>query len=173
MDYPQRKRVRMKGHSYSNGVYFITVCTADFKHHFGYIKDNRMLYSIIGQTLSETLDNIEKHFPRIKVRHKVVMPNHFHAIISISGESASGNTPYKASLTKKGDTRERLAVVVGAIKRNVTIFACKNAIDFKWQPSFHDHIIRNMDSYNMIAEYIRLNPLRWKDDCFYGSGNNE
>ncbi len=36
--------------------------------------------------------------------------------------------------------------------------------DFKWQPGFHDHIIRNEKSFNLIKEYIINNPAKWNLD---------
>ena len=36
-----------------------------------------------------------------------------------------------------------------------------------WQRSYHDHIIRNQQSYVNISEYIINNPMKWKDDKFY------
>ena len=36
-----------------------------------------------------------------------------------------------------------------------------------WQRSYYDHIIRNQDDYNMIAEYISDNPRRWREDRFF------
>jgi len=32
---------------------------------------------------------------------------------------------------------------------------------FNWQKSFHDHIIRNARSFNMIKQYIEKNPENW------------
>ncbi|MCK5288250.1 MAG: transposase [Candidatus Omnitrophica bacterium] len=37
---------------------------------------------------------------------------------------------------------------------------------FKWQRSFHDHIIRNDKSLNNTREYIRSNPATWDKDVF-------
>jgi REP element-mobilizing transposase RayT len=37
-------------------------------------------------------------------------------------------------------------------------------IDFKWQRSFHDRIIRNDGSYGFIMNYIDRNPENWKTD---------
>lgn len=36
--------------------------------------------------------------------------------------------------------------------------------DFKWQSRFHDHIIRDHDSYLRIANYIINNPSKWEAD---------
>lgn len=36
-----------------------------------------------------------------------------------------------------------------------------------WQRNYHEHIIRNEQSYQVIAEYIVNNPPKWEDDKFY------
>jgi len=36
-----------------------------------------------------------------------------------------------------------------------------------WQRNYHEHIIRNEESYLKIAEYIQTNPLRWQEDKYY------
>lgn len=36
-----------------------------------------------------------------------------------------------------------------------------------WQRNYHEHIIRNEESYHIISEYIINNPLQWKEDTFY------
>jgi putative transposase len=40
-------------------------------------------------------------------------------------------------------------------------------MDFKWQRSFHDHIIRDAQSYDNITNYILNNPKMWEEDEFY------
>ena len=35
--------------------------------------------------------------------------------------------------------------------------------EFKWQSLFHDHIIRDDESFQRIREYIRKNPKNWKE----------
>jgi len=36
-----------------------------------------------------------------------------------------------------------------------------------WQRNYHEHIIRNEKSYNIIAEYINTNPQNWESDSLY------
>jgi REP element-mobilizing transposase RayT len=36
-----------------------------------------------------------------------------------------------------------------------------------WQRNYHEHIIRNEQSYQTISDYIINNPAKWKDDKFY------
>ena len=38
---------------------------------------------------------------------------------------------------------------------------------FDWQPSFHDHIIRDPRSFENIQNYIANNPANWNKDKFY------
>lgn len=42
-------------------------------------------------------------------------------------------------------------------------------IEFSWQSRFHDHIIRNAQSFENIQNYIAGNPANWEKDTFYVS----
>ncbi|MCB4235142.1 hypothetical protein LDL59_08640 [Kaistella anthropi] len=39
-----------------------------------------------------------------------------------------------------------------------------------WQRNYYDHIIRNEQDYDRISEYIKNNPILWKEDRFYDNG---
>lgn len=60
-----------------------------------------------------------------------------------------------------------LSVVVRQLKQSITCFAKNNGIPFAWQSRFHDHIIRNNDDRNAIADYIENNVVKWEYDKFY------
>lgn len=66
-----------------------------------------------------------------------------------------------------GPQSKNLGSVIRGIKSAVTRFANENNIPFGWQSRYHDHIVRNQDEMNRIAEYIETNPIRWDNDCFY------
>ena len=66
---------------------------------------------------------------------------------------------------------QSLGTVVRGLKARVTHFAHKNNISFAWQSRYHDHIVRNRNEMNRIAEYIEQNPLIWDLDCFYDNDN--
>lgn len=36
-----------------------------------------------------------------------------------------------------------------------------------WQRNFYEHVIRNDDDYNRIAEYVANNPQRWIEDSLH------
>lgn len=39
--------------------------------------------------------------------------------------------------------------------------------NFGWHSRFHDHIIRNSESFERIQNYIEENPARWEEDKFH------
>jgi hypothetical protein len=60
----------------------------------------------------------------------------------------------------------KLSTIIGSYKSAVTKEANKrfSQNNFKWQTSFHDHIIQNEGSLENITNYILLNPARWNED---------
>ena len=61
----------------------------------------------------------------------------------------------------------RLSHAISNFKSSVTRYANENKLDFGWQARFHDHIVRDQEEMNRIADYIQNNVLRWKEDKFY------
>jgi REP element-mobilizing transposase RayT len=77
----------------------------------------------------------------------------------------TNNVPTPAN--QFGPQSKNLASIIRGFKSAVTTFAKINGIfDFAWQPRYHDHIIRNADSFERIQNYIANNPLNWKEDKF-------
>ena len=60
---------------------------------------------------------------------------------------------------------------ISTIIRSYKSVLTKNAhyihADFEWQERFHDHIIRDSESFERIQNYIENNVANWKDDKFY------
>ena len=91
-----------------------------------------MHLSPIGEFCQQQWERVSKHNPYATVPLFVVMPNHVHAIVSINQETECA--------IQKTD-REALAIVVGGIKREVTMFARERKIEFDWQSRYYDRII--------------------------------
>ena len=86
----RRRSIRLQGWDYSQaGVYFITVCTYDREYFFGEIIDGTMNLNTPGVMILRTWEELSERFPFLELDAKVVMPNHFHAIVIINrrGES--------------------------------------------------------------------------------------
>jgi putative transposase len=74
------------------------------------------------------------------------------------------STKYKNQFAPQS---KNIASIIRGYKSAVITYARKNNIHFDWQSRFHDHIIRSMDEYYRIANYIVNNPAKWVDDKFY------
>ena len=170
------KSHRMPHWDYSNrGMYFITICTTHRQHYFGEITNGKMQLSEIGLIVENEWIKTFQMRPdmNLQMDEYVVMPNHFHAIIII-GENEYNATCRNAMhcvsthdyKNKFGTQSKNLASIIRGFKIGVTKNARKIDADFKWQARFHDHIIRNDESFQNIKNYIKNNPVKWEDDKF-------
>ena len=177
----------------TNGAYFITICTQNREHFFGVVQNGTVQLSEIGKIAEQLWLEIPNQFPFIELGNFVVMPNHVHGILIInkivlqSVETrliASNNieptdnkeTRLIASLPNKnggfsGDKNPMLNDNISKIIRwykGRCSFECRKInSDFGWQSRFHDHIIRNSKSFDIIQNYIFENPMNWEKDKFY------
>jgi REP element-mobilizing transposase RayT len=170
---------RLQNWDYSSkGAYFITICTHNRAHLFGEIIGNEMHLNETGQLAEKFWMEIPAHFPFVELGNFVVMPNHFHGILIINESipppletpnlGVSTPTP---PIKKNGGKNEKwkpnsIGSIINQFKRIVTINARKIHADFAWQSRFHDHIIRDNESFQRIQTYIANNPLNWNKDKF-------
>ncbi|MBN2744999.1 MAG: hypothetical protein JXR39_13995 [Marinilabiliaceae bacterium] len=179
----------------SNAPYFVTICTHNRVCCFGNITaetPNRGVsanptnqLSPIGQLARQFWLDIPNHFPFVKLGESVVMPNHVHGIVMIdkpdggNGGDAINRVSKQKTSTPGGITGqhnpmlyENLSRVMRWYKGRVSFECKKIAPHFAWQSRFHDHIIRNDDSFERITRYIINNPKNWRGDIFH-SGDDE
>jgi len=226
------------------GIYFVTICTAQREHYFGEIENHRMVLSEIGKIAETEWTRTPQIRPDMNIALDAycVMPNHFHGIIiigeneynrrdgawrnvasrdgafrccrrdamhgvsTVSGTvtasgidtvtgvgTATGIITAHGTVTAHGidttnDTithgditetttrnqnkfspqRKNLSSVIRGFKSSVTTYARKHNIEFAWQARFYDHIIRDDKSFINIRQYIKNNPLNWRDDTLNG-----
>ena len=82
-NFPQRRAMRLRDYDYSqSGAYFVTICAQHRKCLFGAITDGKMRLNEIGQIVVECWNHTRQHFPSVGLGESVIMPNHFHGIIS-------------------------------------------------------------------------------------------
>ncbi len=62
--------------------------------------------------------------------------------------------------------KNSVSSIIGSYKSAVTKHAHRLGFDFKWQPRFYDHIIRDRNSFERIQSYIIDNPDKWEGDKF-------
>ncbi len=86
------RSLRLKGYDYSTaGFYFITICTKDRQNYFGKIYNGEMIQNETGRIAELFLEEVSTHFIHAKVTEHVVMPNHIHLILVLSGEREFAN----------------------------------------------------------------------------------
>ncbi len=165
----------------NNGSYFITICTKNREHYFGEIINGIMQLNEIGKIAEQYWLEIPNHFPFIELGNFVVMPNHTHGILiinkmdgvlpvetlqcNVSTDATNANKNVKmATISPKSGT---ISTIIRSYKSVVSKNVHLIHADFNWQSRFHDHIIRDSQSFERIQNYIANNPLNWNKDKFY------
>ena len=181
----------------TNGIYFITICTYAKEHFFGEIETDILKMSSIGKITKKFLIEIPNHFEYAAIDAYVIMPNHIHILLRINNKKSFAeilqNNIHRKGTQDKDifiDVRKTLQCNVSTNNKNefmshispkkgsvsTIIRSYKSAVskevrkidpDFSWQERFHDHIVRNEESYQKIKHYILNNPKNWYNDKFY------
>ncbi|MCB9455210.1 MAG: hypothetical protein H6671_04395 [Anaerolineaceae bacterium] len=169
---PQRKSPRLQGYDYAQaGAYFVTICTHERAHLFGEVIDGVMILSRAGEIAEERWLALPNHHEGIELDVFVVMPNHVHGIIVLTGIVGTGPALSGHHAADNAGVVPTLGTVIGSYKSGVTrrIREMQKQPDLRvWQARYHDHIIRNETDLNRIREYTINNPARWQQDIFYG-----
>ena len=184
----RRRNIRLKGYDYSQaGMYFVTICVQKRNCLFGEIVDGEMILNDAGKMTEKWCAELPHKFSNITMDVYVIMPNHFHAIIVNNGVGAdlrvspNKNTDSdKNILNEHGDildehTGSPLHAIVQWFKTMTTNEYIRGIKMLGWQPfdkklwqrNYWEHIIRNEQSYQNIANYIINNPVNWENDKFH------
>jgi len=160
------------------GAYFITICTHEKLHYFGEIEDEKMKLSHVG-ILADALWYEIKNRANVELGKYLIMPNHVHGILILgAGDDNAVETTHALSLPgnpniSPGQQRfqhqgkNSISSIVGSYKSALSKHAHRLGFEFEWQSRFHDHIIRDERSFNLITDYIINNPANWEKDKFY------
>ena len=150
-------------------------------HFFGKIADSAMVLSEIGLLAEKYWLEIPVHFPFVELGEFVVMPNHMHGIIIINNPDADPNPIFTGTTRFQNQGKNTISSIIGSYKSIVSKRAnllptCKEKAPpflhpWAWKPGFHDHIIKDHDSFTRIQNYIVNNPINWKEDKF-NTGTN-
>jgi putative transposase len=165
-----RRSIRLKGYDYSRaGAYFVTIIAHQRECLFGKITNGDMILNDLGKIADECWRAIPEHFPQVELGAHVVMPNHVHGIIVITGAvGARHASPLQNQSPPRGAPSGSLGAMVGSFKSAVTRHIGR---DFNttqiWQRSYHEHIIRDEREMNNIWRYIESNPSMWIEDEEY------
>lgn len=184
-DTHHRRSIRLQGYDYAQkGMYFITLCVQERECIFGTIVENEMFLNRIGQIVADEWINSIKIRNNVIIHDFIVMPNHLHGIVEITyNKNDKSQIGEFVSPTKS----------IGAIVRGFKVATTKRIKDFVipvgangnssngnsplqewimnhlphiWQRNYYEHIIRDYNDHERIANYINTNPSRWEKDMF-------
>jgi putative transposase len=83
-DLPNRRSIRLRHYDYAApGAYFVTLCVKHREPLFGKIVDGKMRLNALGEIVRDTWESLRSLYPYIQPDVFVVMPDHFHAVLSI------------------------------------------------------------------------------------------
>jgi REP element-mobilizing transposase RayT len=165
---PQRHHrgsIRLKGYDYSSaGAYFVTVCVRNRKHALGSVRNGRVDLSPNGLIVLQAWQYLPQRFPRVTLDAFVVMPDHIHGIIILSGDPPSDNR--RDHTRARGTQPGSLPAIMQRLKSLSTqlINKANNTPGQRfWQEDYYEHIVRSDDEMERIRRYIVTNPTRWQD----------
>ena len=190
-NYRQRKSNRLRGFNYAQDrLYFITTCVQDRACIFGEVipAKFRDQYAIDGGTTQKHIMVLnecgtiaqqqwywlEQQYMYVRLHAHIVMPNHVHGVIEINRDLILGHRIHGPGDQSENIKIKSLSELIGAYKttssKQIHLLQAEDKSypyqSFRWQRSFHDHIIRNQKEYNRIISYIEKNPDSWHRDEF-------
>jgi putative transposase len=147
-----------------SGNYCVTIVTKDRAKCFGVLENQKVKLSEAGEMVQQLWQQVPRQFPDVDLGEYIVMPDHFHGILTISNPNRADAE--KVMLAGGGVTgrfnpmlHKGLGTVIRWFKGRATFELRKQNPSFAWQRNFYAHIILNNRAFERISRYIRDNPM--------------
>ncbi len=110
-DSHRRRSIRLRGYDYAGpGAYFVTLCVQGRECLFGAVRDGEMVPNEAGRMVEAVWRQLPMRFSHTALDVFVVMPNHFHGILTINapvgaqpeGAQPEGAQPFRSSTSLVG-----------------------------------------------------------------------
>jgi putative transposase len=161
----ERKRNRLPGFDYSTSqYYFITMCVNSMLPILGEVAESKMMLNNYGNLVGNKLLDLPQKYPYVELDEYIIMPNHVHAIMIIDKANVSTFSDTGTSLDLSLHPKiKSVSELVGVFKTTSSKAIHESGLlNFKWQRSFYDRIIRNEKELYNIRKYINQKPLKWE-----------
>lgn len=150
----KRQSIRLPSYDYSTPAdYFITLCVARNTPLFGDVINQQLTLTAAGCMIDNHWRALPQRFPTICLDSYVIMPDHFHGIISLY---SSASIQQKTSLSTIIGIFKSLTTY--AYKEGMKHYQWPSCLSCLWQRNYYEHIIRNENDLNSIRAYIDDNP---------------
>lgn len=169
-----RRSIRLKGYDYSqSGAYYVTIVAQNRACLFGNVANAEMQLNDAGRMVQSQWECLPQRFSNLELDEFIVMPNHFHGILVITGKAnddARIGNPFSATEPTQHDPT--LGDIVGPWKSTTTDEYIRGVHELNWEPfyrklwqrNYWEHIVRDEPDLNRIRRYIIDNPANWESD---------
>jgi REP element-mobilizing transposase RayT len=171
--FPQRRSVRLKGHDYGSGLYFVTICIQGRRPLLGSVKNAHVILSPIGRLVADEWARSHEVRSGIWLDAFVVMPDHFHGLVGLEPAcNAEAGSPVESRAHAV-----RPYVARGHVMRHLYLgrfmagFKSSCTRQYRaitgppagrlWQRGYYEHIVRGRTALDRIRRYIADNPITW------------
>ena len=166
----QRRTLRLPARDYSRGTYLVTLCARDKGDVFGDVIGEEVRLNDVGHIVRDAWLWLPGRYPHVMLDEWILMPDHLHALIVLSGEPAPGSA---GAPTAVAATLKPLGQLIGASKTVSTKYVNRARTTpgaVLWQRNFWERVARNNGSLDRLRLYIRNNPRALRTGgCWGGS----
>jgi len=122
---------------------------------------------VIGKNQYNTQRDTQRDTQRRDAMHCVSNTSNGTTANKTTANGTTANETNNPPRNQFGPQSKNLASIIRGFKIGVTVNARKIDANFAWQARYHDHIIRDDDSFQKIQDYIISNPKNWESDKFF------
>ena len=152
---------RLCGHDYTlSHFYFVTICIEARRPWLGRVTDGGMALSALGSLVAAEWRESGNLRTGVMLDEWVVMPDHMHMILQLSGEGAGTVADHPVFRRPANSLGSLIAQFKATTTRKARVDLGFTGIRI-WQRNYHDRIIRGPRELDRIRQYVRDNPKRW------------
>lgn len=172
-----RRTIRLPGFDYAwAGAYFVTICTRDRAPIFGEVRSGTMHLNRLGRSAASQWVQIARHRPKVILNAWVIMPNHMHGIVFVTGNRKIPGSvallAWRGSHRRFADSRAiptgpgrgTLSAIVGSFKsatsKQINLLRGTPGAPL-WHRGYYERIVGDREALTRIRQYIAENPSRW------------
>jgi len=160
-----RRTIRLQDYDYSlEGAYYITICVQNRSCLFGDIANEIVIPNDAGNMVQKMWDELPLYYPGIALDAFILMPNHVHGIIVLTGETGQARGPAPTFISLPDVMQRFKSITTAKYRKGVTENGWAPFEGKLWQRNYYEHIIRSEKALNSIREYIFANPAKWAYD---------
>lgn len=183
-DIHHRRSIRLRSFDYSReGAYFVTLCVQARQCLFGEVAGGVLTLNESGGMIAAWWRKIPEKFGNARLDEYVLMPNHFHGIISLVGADPCVRPGFSDPCVRPGSdpVDERQGAHAGAplhtmvqwFKTMTTNVYIRGVEQYSWPPypgrlwqrNYYERVLRDEDELTRTRRYILDNPGQWHLDA--------